>query len=347
MAQLKAVRLVKVTSCRVIRVSFGFWVDLTVLLLSLGAWASWVIVRCFYIMQIQWIKFLFSGFVVVMASLLLVACSKETTSGLSVWSTVRPQQYLVERIGGDLVTSEVLVRPGQSPEMYAPSAAQIAKLARAKVYFGIGMPIEGPLFERMRSSMSGVHIVETGSEIADSHDHHDHSGHDHAHHDHSTNDPHIWMDPVQLVGVVEQMRDTLIEVEPAGAEVFRGNADALIDDLVALDASIRAQLAPYAGRAFFINHPALGHFAKRYGLVQMSIEHSGTAPSAGRVADLIGQARAAQVGAIFTQPEFGRTTATILADALEVPVVELDVLPSDYMSGMAAIADALEESFAR
>jgi zinc transport system substrate-binding protein len=117
--------------------------------------------------------------------------------------------------------------------------------------------------------------------------------------------------------------------------------------LVELDGAIRTQLAPYAGRAFFINHPALGHFAERYGLVQLSIEKSGTAPSAGRVADLIGQARAAQVGAIFTQPEFGRTTATILADALDVDVVELDVLPADYISGMARIADALEEGFAR
>jgi ABC-type Zn uptake system ZnuABC Zn-binding protein ZnuA len=67
-------------------------------------------------------------------------------------------------------------------------------------------------------------------------------------------------------------------------------------------------------------------------LVQLSIEESGSAPSAGRVADLIGQAREAQVGAIFTQPEFGRTTATILGDALELEVVELQVLPTDYIA---------------
>jgi len=121
----------------------------------------------------------------------------------------------------------------------------------------------------------------------------------------------------------------------------------LIADLVVLDGAIRAQLAPYAGRAFFINHPALGHFAERYGLVQLSIEESGASPSAGRVAELISQAREAQVGAIFTQPEFGRTTATILADALDLDVVELNVLPADYIIGMTIITDALEEGFAR
>ena len=150
-----------------------------------------------------------------------------------------------------------------------------------------------------------------------------------------------------MVVLLERVRDALVELSPEDAATFEANAEALIVELQELDARIRAQLAPYQGRGFFINHPALGHFAQRYGLVELSIEESGSAPSAGRVADLIGQARAAQVGAIFTQPEFGRTTATILADALELEVVELEVLPTDYITGMTAVADALEGSFAR
>jgi zinc transport system substrate-binding protein len=308
-------------------------------------------------MQIQWSRSFSFGLVAVLAAMLCIACGQEERSeecseersegsAIAVWSTVQPQKYFVERVGGDQVSAEVLVRPGQSPELYAPSVAQMAQLAQADVYFGIGMPIEGSLFKRMRSSMKGVRLVQTGDAVAE---HHDPSGHgrDHAHHDHGESDPHIWMDPVRMVAVVEQMRDALTEVQPESAEVFGENADGLIADLLELDAAIRTQLAPYAGRAFFINHPALGHFAERYGLVQLSIEESGAAPSAGRVAELIGQARAAQVGAIFTQPEFGRTTATILADALEVDVVELNVLPVDYIDGMSRIADALEKSFAR
>jgi zinc transport system substrate-binding protein len=302
-------------------------------------------------MQIQWSRSFSFGLVAVLAAMLCTACGQEERSekrsegsAIAVWSTVQPQKYFVARVGGDQVSAEVLVRPGQSPEMYAPSVAQMAQLAQADVYFGIGMPIEGSLFKRMRSSMKGVRLVQTGDEVLEQHDQ---LACTDGQHDHGENDPHIWMDPVRMVAVVEQMRDALTEVQPESAEVFGENADGLIADLLELDAAIRAQLAPYAGRAFFINHPALGHFAERYGLVQLSIEESGTAPSAGRVAELIGQARAAQVGAIFTQPEFGRTTATILADALEVDVVELNVLPVDYIDGMSRIADALEKSFAR
>jgi len=298
-------------------------------------------------MQIQWSKSFSFGLVAVVVAMLCAACGQAEQSeggAIAVWSTVQPQKYFVERVGGDMVSAKVLVRPGQSPEMYAPSVAQMAQLAQADVYFGIGMPIEASLFKRMRSSMTGVRLVQTGDEILE---YQDHSACAHGHHDHGENDPHIWMDPVRMIAVVEQIHDVLTDVQPDSAAVFDQNADALIADLVELDGAIRAQLAPYAGRAFFINHPALGHFAERYGLVQLSIEESGASPSAGRVAELISQAREAQVGAIFTQPEFGRTTATILADALDLDVVELNVLPADYIIGMTIITDALEEGFAR
>jgi zinc transport system substrate-binding protein len=296
-------------------------------------------------MQMQWIKLFVLGGVAWWTVLLLGACAPKEEQGLTVWSTVLPQQYFVQRIGGGLVTSEVLVRPGQSPEMYAPSAAQVARLARADVYFGIGMPIEGPLFERIASTMLGVRIVHAGGEIVEGRVHQDHSACSVYGHHHGEVDPHIWMDPVQMVDLVGHVRDALVELSPEAAATFQVNADALIVELKELDEQIRAQLAPYRGRGFFINHPALGHFAQRYGLVQWSIEESGSAPSAGRIANLIGQAREAKVGAIFTQPEFGRTTAQILADALAVEVVELNVLPVDYISGLSAIADALEGSF--
>jgi zinc transport system substrate-binding protein len=89
----------------------------------------------------------------------------------------------------------------------------------------------------------------------------------------------------------------------------------------------------------------LGHFAARYGLTQLSIEHAGSAPSARRVADLVKQAKAEKVSVIFTQPEFGRSGATVLAQALGVDVIEINPLSESYFQNMRAIADHLERSF--
>jgi zinc transport system substrate-binding protein len=301
---------------------------------------SWVMSLAFYCMKIGIYRLVY---LLVACLALQLGCRPVAAARVSVWVSIAPQKYFVERIGGDSVSVEVLVRPGQSPEMYAPSAAQMAQLARADLYFGIGVPIEAPLFRRMASSMPGVRVVQTGGLAVEEALAHDHHGHDH----HAANDPHIWLDPLQMIPVVRMIQDALIDIEPERAALFRANGDALIGELTRTEVELAGQLAPYAGCAFFINHPALGHFAKRFGLLQRSIEHAGSSPSARRVAELVGEARAARAGAIFTQPEFGRTSATVLARAIDVEVVEVDLLAENYFENMRMIADSLVESFSK
>ena len=48
---------------------------------------------------------------------------------------------------------------------------------------------------------------------------------------------------------------------------------------------------------------------------------------------LIKEARASGVGAVLTQPEFGRNSADN-ADALEVPLLEVNILGRDYFNNM-------------
>jgi len=271
-----------------------------------------------------------------------LGCLSTPLQALEVWVSILPQKYFVERVGGDSVSVEVLVRPGQSPELYAPGAAQLARLARAAAYVGIGVPVENKVISRIEASMPGVRILQTGELVAGGHEHDAHGNCLHG-----DQDPHTWMDPVQMISAVERIRDLLSELDPAQETFFADNAALLIGELRLLDTEIQGQLAPYAGRAFYINHPSLGHFAERYGLRQLSIEQAGSAPSARRVVDLVKAAKAEQVGAIFTQPEFGRTSATVLAKALGVEVVEINPLAEDYLVNMRKIAGSLERSFTK
>lgn len=259
---------------------------------------------------------------------------------VEVWVTIAPQQYFVERVGGDAVSVEVLVRPGQSPELYSPSAAQLARLAKADVYVGMGLPVEHKVLPRIAESMSQVRVLQTGKLGEADEDHHHHEGCVHG-----ENDPHVWVDPVAMIEFVNQVRELLVDLKPAEAEHFQANADRVTAELEALDRALKVQFEPYAGHAFYINHPALGHFAKRYGIVQRSLEQAGTDASARRVAELVKAARTDQVGAVFTQPEFGRSSAAVVARALKVDVVELNPLAEDYFNNMQHIADQLVASF--
>lgn len=273
--------------------------------------------------------------------LLLAACSRSESSGkVSVWVSIAPQAYFVEQIAGDLVEVNVLLRAGQSPETYSPSAAKLAQVFKAKYFFGIGMPIERPIRSAMESGTQSVAFVQTGLPLSDDTDtHHVHGPH--CAHGHNGEDPHIWVDPIRMIEITQMIEDHLVKTLPESAEVLRANGAALKASLLALDAELKSQLAPYAGKGFFINHPSLGHFAERYGVVQYSIEVAGTSPSARRIADLLAMAKAFEVKAVLTQPEFGRSSAEVLARELGVEVRVVDPLAFDYPNNLRQIAASI------
>ncbi|WPJ95911.1 zinc ABC transporter substrate-binding protein [Coraliomargarita algicola] len=274
--------------------------------------------------------------------LFLTGCvpqSEQASTDLQIWVSLLPQQTIVKAIVGEHATVNVMVRPGQSPETYSPGVPQMAALAKADLYFGIGMPLERMIQAKMERSMPQLHFVQTADLVDAGHEHD--AGHVHS----EETDPHVWMDPQWMLGFVDYVRDALIAQEPMLADEIIANAAAVSAQLKALDTRLAAQLKPYEGRSFYINHPSLSHFAKRYGIVQRSIEHGGSAPSAKQVAELVQIAKSEQVGAIFTQPEFGRSSASVLARALDVELVEVDVLSADYFSNMLDIAQRLQDSF--
>lgn len=269
------------------------------------------------------------------------------TGHLQVWVSIQPQKTFVEAVAGDPIEVSVMVRPGQSPETFSPGVPQMVALAQAELYFGIGMPLERRILDRIERSMPQLAFVQTAEIVETVHDHH---GHDHEERGvcaFGDADPHVWMNPIWVVGFVEQVKVALSEARPELAGQFAANAALLKQELRTLDAMLSQQLAPYEGRAFYINHPSLGHFARRYNLVQRSIEVGGSAPSVRQVAELVESARADHVGAVFSQPEFGRSSADVLAQALQVEVISLDVLSADYFDNMRKIANRLEESFTK
>jgi ABC-type Zn uptake system ZnuABC Zn-binding protein ZnuA len=144
---------------------------------------------------------------------------------------------------------------------------------------------------------------------AHDHDHdHDHHHHDHDHdHAHGEFDPHTWMSPLNVVIMVENIRDALVEVDPDNAEIYEANAEAYSAELVALDEYIREQVAtiPEANRVLITNHNVFAYFARDYGFESLSVMGVATTeaadPGAGQIAALVEGIRERGIPAIFAE----------------------------------------------
>ena len=291
---------------------------------------------------------------------IVLACLPCALSALDVWVTLEPQAFFVEQIGGDDVAVRVLVPPGRSPATYAPTPSEVSALTRSDLLFGIGVPAERRLLERLGDALQRVRVVESStwrlpidngnepeagtSGRTNNHHHHDHD-HDACGGDGSlADDPHLWMDPLQMIAFSERVTEELAAAKPEAAAAFAARGARLRERLEQLDTKIREQLSALSGREFFINHASLGHFAARYGLKQRTLEKVGSQASTRRIADMVEEARDAGVGAILAQVQFPRSTADVLAEALDVPVLTVDPLRGDYPENLRAVTETLQRA---
>jgi ABC-type Zn uptake system ZnuABC Zn-binding protein ZnuA len=140
-------------------------------------------------------------------------------------------------------------------------------------------------------------------------------------------DPHLWLDPDNVVVYVENIRAGLTHFDPDGSAIYQSNADAYVAQLQELDKWINEQVAqiPLERRLLVTNHEALGYFAERYGfkVVGTVIESfsSDASPSARQMAALVDQIKSSGAPAIFLDASDNPALAQQIAAETDVTVV--------------------------
>ncbi len=226
---------------------------------------------------------------------------------------------IVKNVGGDRVAVTTLVGPDGDAHVFQPTPSDARALAEAQIVFLNGLGFEGWM-ERLAQSAGykgPVVVASTGvapqkMEEDDNHQGHGH-GHGHNHgakgkkdaHDHGAIDPHAWQDPRNVQLYVETIAAALIKADPAGESAYKANADSYKQQLVALDAWAKGEIAqvPKSQRKVITSHDAFGYFASAYGVAFLAPVGISTdaEPSAKQVASLIRQIRKEKVTALFVE----------------------------------------------
>ena len=272
------------------------------------------------------------------------------TQKIGVFTSIIPQEFFVEQIGGDRVEVQALVSPGKNPATYEPTPAQITKLSQADLFFTIGVPFEKAFLPSVKENLN-TKIVDTSAGIekrfleAHSHDEEgqdEEEGHDH---EAKTEDPHIWMSPRLVIKQAETIQNALVEYDPEGADYYNENYNKFKTSLEDVISELEIVLKPFEGNTVFVYHPAFGYFLDNYGLVQEAVETGGKEPTPAQLNDIIQEAQSDDVHIVFVQPEFSIQSAKIIADAINGTVVTLNPLNRDYINNLYHMADEIKKSF--
>jgi ABC-type Zn uptake system ZnuABC Zn-binding protein ZnuA len=258
-------------------------------------------------------------FPILVLALFVSACggrfaSNSAQSASAVLASTPWLADVTQNIAGDRLQVASLLPTGSDPHSYQPTPRDAARVAESKLIIVNGAGYEQFLKSLIDNTGGEAIIVEASQGVS-------------PREEAGSIDPHMWLDPNNMIVYVENIRDALIRLDPAGEAIYKSNADGYIAQLKALDSWIQEQVRqiPAERRLLITNHEALGYFAKRYGFTiagtVIKSFSSDASPSAQQLAALIDEVRASGAPAIFLDAADSDSFAQQIADETGVKVV--------------------------
>lgn len=279
------------------------------------------------------------GLFVVVAGLGLTGCGTGGGGGkdgrLQVVASFYPLFEATRAVGGDLVKVTNLTAAGVEPHDVELSTRQVDVIEDADVVLYLGRGFQPAVEKASRRAKTALDLLaadELGLLAASE------SDHGPGEEGEEGEDPHIWLDPVRMITVVERIQAVLAEKDPANAGTYAANANAFIDRLRALDADFRQGLASCRRRHIVTSHAAFTYLADRYDLEQEAI--AGLAPESEpnpkRLAELADQVKADGTTTIFYETLVSPKVAEALAREARVTTAVLNPLEGLTTEELAA-----------
>jgi zinc transport system substrate-binding protein len=288
---------------------------------------------------------------------LWVAIGTAHAAAPHVVASFKPLQSLAAGVMAGIGEPQTIIHGAGSPHTYAMRPSDARELAHADVVFWIGPNFESFLAKpiaalgaRARAAplieAPDVTVLEArrgGSWEADT-DEPPAGG------SLANADPHVFLDPVNAEAMVRAMAATLAAADPAHAQQYAGNADAVTVRLKALDADLARSLAPVRGIPFVEFHDATQYLEHRYGLTAVGsiVVSPERPPGARRIAEIHDRIASVHAACVFAEPQFESALVhTVVAGThartgvLDYVGVELAPGPDAYFRMMHGLAQAL------
>ncbi|MFH5923083.1 metal ABC transporter substrate-binding protein [Roseomonas xinghualingensis] len=166
---------------------------------------------------------------------------------------------MARNVAGDGAIVESLTRPGAEIHDYDPTPQDVVRAQGADLVLWNGMGLER-WFERFFGRVNNVRqaVLTEGVEPI---------GIGEGPYKDKPN-PHAWMSPTVALTYVENIRKALTDLDPARADLFAANARAYSEQIKAVDARLREQLAaiPAERRVLATCEGAFSYLTKDYGM---------------------------------------------------------------------------------
>jgi ABC-type Zn uptake system ZnuABC Zn-binding protein ZnuA len=224
------------------------------------------------------------------------------------------------------------------PHDYALTPQDMQKIAAADVFVANGLGMEVFLGQPLKRANDKLIVIDTSAGIDDlirleEENGRDEAGHreaHEAHHHHAGPNPHLFASPRMAARIVRNIAAELSRIDPAGAEIYKRNADAYAQRLEQLENEISAALKDVTSRKIVTEHAVFDYLARDCGLEIVAVveEEPGREPSAAEMLELVKTIKVSGAATVFTEPQYPAKIGRTIAQEAGIPVAVLDPVAS-------------------
>lgn len=253
-----------------------------------------------------------------MAMVTLSACSDEGGNAQSkggvptVATSSYALAYVAQAVGGDEVVVEDLSSTSGHAHNLELSPAQVQRLGSSDLVLYLSQGFQPAVEEAI--GQSGVASIDVLSAVPED--------------QLIAGDPHVWLDPVLMSYIGQEVADVLAEANPPQAEYYQKKAEELTKKLNEVEAKYDAALADCEGETLLTTHEAFGYMAKRYGLQQVGVTgiDPEAEPSPAKLMELKGLVEERGVTTIFIETLTSEHHESHMTETLGVKALPLDTI---------------------
>ncbi|ADY54531.1 periplasmic solute binding protein [Syntrophobotulus glycolicus DSM 8271] len=237
--------------------------------------------------------------------------TKTEESKLEVSVTFNALKEFVAAVGKDKVEISTLIPDGMEPHDFEPKAQDLTGLSTAKVFVYSGLGMEGWVEEAIKAANNAGLIAVEASKGAGAIAGAEHEGGE----EHGQYDPHIWLSLKGAEIEVNNIRDALVQADPANKDYYEKNCNDYISQLENLYNEYHGKFQSAQKKSFVTGHAAFAYLCRDFGLEQNSVEDvfAEGEPSAQQLTELVEYCKKNKVTAIFAEemasPDVSQTLA--------------------------------------
>jgi zinc transport system substrate-binding protein len=200
--------------------------------------------------------------------------SKEPVTDEVVVS-IKPVHAMVCALTKGIAKPKLLLDGSFSPHHFQLTPSMVEVLQKAKLVIWIGPAYEMPLYNHFRTIWAKVLTLQFDPNIKlktirsgilwEHHCHEHNHAHDHSYDDLIALDGHIWLDPDNMILMLENTTEALQKIYPEHKELILKNSAAYKEKLNSLKESLSQKLKPYTGCEYIMQHDGTQYFDAAFG----------------------------------------------------------------------------------